>query len=91
MTFGDITEPRGEREMLIGREVLSREEGDLVREEGPTDLGHRRRLQWIVQADAADLRARRTCQGSDGKLDVRGNGRQGRLLLFEIARKLIVD
>jgi hypothetical protein len=60
--------------VLLGGEVLSREEDDLVVEEGLADGAQRVGIEGVVEVDVADLGADGAREGRNVELDGRGGG-----------------
>ncbi len=71
---GDLAEGGGEFLVLVGGQVLAREEDHLVVEEGLADGGQRLGVERLVQVDVADLGADRAREGRDVELDGGGGG-----------------
>jgi hypothetical protein len=69
MGLGDLAALGGERQVLLGGEVLPREEDDLVLDQGGEDVGHRRLGQGLMQVDSTDLGAGEPGQRCDVQRD----------------------
>ena len=71
---GDLAEGARELLVLLGAEVLAREEDDLVVEERLADGGQRLGVERVVEVEAADLGADGARERCDVELDRGGSG-----------------
>ena len=70
-----LAELGGEGPVLVGAQVLAREEHHLVPQPGGAHLGVRLGVEWLLQVDTADLGADVARQRSDVEVTLAGVGR----------------
>ena len=74
----EVAEAAGEREVLLGGDVLVAEEDDLVLEQRAMDLVERLVVERLGQVDASDLGADRRAERLDGEDGGLGKGHEAR-------------
>ena len=74
MGVGDLPEVGGEALVLLGIEMSSGEEDDLVCQQRPSDGGDGLLAQWLVKVEAADLRSDGAREWGDIENDRGGDG-----------------